>query len=214
MKSRLFIGIAAVGTSCLGLGQSVVYDNTTTSLNNNFPLLSETLNDSAEVGDEIWLGGTAREAIELRLIFTNRGTAPNTFDARLRFRVVDANQEPGDAFYDTGIVPGWISNPGFTEHVFAIPHVVVPDRFVWTIQLHNRQGPENELGPSYFSPPTIGFSEDFFWRLETGTQWTPYSWGGEPVANFGARLTAVPEPSILAAMSMGALAILRRRKRT
>ena len=214
MNNRIYVISSVFAWASLGAAQSIVYDNTTTSSNNNFPLLPEWLNDSAEVGDEIWLGGTAREAVELRLIFTNRGVEPNTFDAQLRFRMLDANLEPGTIFYDTGIVSGWISNPGFTEHVFSIPHAVVPDRFVWTIQLYNRQGPKNELGPSYFNPPTVGFSDDFFWRSEAGQQWTPYSWGGMPVANFGARLTAVPEPSILAALSIGTIAFLRRRKRS
>ena len=213
MKSRLFLVLISCSLVAFAMGQSFVYDNTTTSLNNNHPLLPEWLNDSAEVGDEIWLDGSDREAVELGLIFTNRGTSPNYFDAQVRFRILDANESPADVFFDTGIIPGMYSPPGLTVYFFAIPHVIVPDRFVWTIQLYNRTGPGNELGPSYYNPPTVGHSEDFFWRYETGGDWTPYSWGGQPVANFGASLTAVPEPSLLAALSIGVLGIIRRRAR-
>lgn len=207
----LVFGIALVSASA---AQTVVYDNTTTSLNNNHPLLPEWLNDSAEVGDEIWLDGAEREAVELGLIFTNRGTEPNYFDARVRFRMLDSNESPSDVFFDSGIIPGMYSPAGLTVYYFSIPHVIVPDRFVWTIQLYNRTGPGNELGPSYFNPPTVGTSEDFFWRYEQGGDWTPYSWGGEPYANFGASLTAVPEPSILVGLSIAVLAMMRRRKRS
>lgn len=214
MRRIVIFVVAVLCCASIGAAQSIVYNNTTTSLNNNHPLLPEWLNDSAEVGDEILLEGSAREAVELRLIFTNRGTSPNNFDARVRFRMLDANESPAGVFYDSGIIPEVLSTPGLTEYVFAIPNVTVPNRFVWTIQLYNRTGPGNELGPSYFNPPTVGYSDDFFWRYETGGDWTQYSWGGQPVANFGARLTAVPEPSVLAALSIGALAMLRRRKRS
>src|SRR5688572_22973289 len=213
MKRRFVFAFVVLGCASIGAAQSIVYDNTTTSLNNNHPLLPEWLNDSAEVGDEIWLDGSDREAVELGLIFTNRGTIPNYFDAQVRFRFLDANDSPAAVFFDSGIIPGMYSPPGLTVYYFAIPHVIVPDRFVWTIQLYNRTGPGNELGPSYFNPPTVGHSEDFFWRYETGGDWTPYSWGGAPVANFGAILTAVPEPSMFAALSVGAVAFLRRRRR-
>ena len=213
MNRRIgFLGIVFAWAS-LGTSQSIVYDNTTTSLNNNFPLLPEAQNDSVEVGDEIWLAGSSREIVEIRLLFTNRGTAPNTFDARIRFRDLDATFNPAEIIYDSGIVTSIQSLPGITEHVFAVPSVAVPDRFVWTVQVFNRQGPANEIGPSYFNPPTVGSSEDFFWRIEQGGEWTPYSWGGDPFANFGARVTAVPEPSTLVAITFGALALTRKRKR-
>ena len=214
MKGRIVLVSIIACCASIGAAQSIAYDNTTTSLNNNHPLLPEWLNDSAEVGDEIWLEGSDREAVELALIFTNRGTEPNYFDAQLRFRVLDENESPADVFFDSGIIPGNYSPAGLTVYYFGIPHITVPDRFVWTIQLYNRTGPGNELGPSYYNPPTIGHSDDFFWRYETGGDWTPYGWGGEPYANFGASLTVVPEPSIVAALSIATLAFMRRRKRS
>lgn len=190
--------------------QSIIYDNTTHSLDNNFPLLPEWENESAEAGDEIWLGGTDRVATNLNLIFNYRGTASGTIDALIRFRNYDESlQGPGSVFYESSLTTVQ-TLPGLHNLDFDIPNITVPDRFVWTIQLFNRQGSFGELGPAYFNPATVGFSDDFLWQ-RGGNEWTAYSWGADPYANFGARLTAVPEPASLLAIPMG-LAFLKRRR--
>lgn len=197
----------------MATAQTIIYDNTTHSLDNNMPLLPEWRDDSAEAGDDIWLGGTDRIVTQLKLIFTYRGTIPGTFDARIRFRGVDEiEQTPGDAFYESDLILGLPTVEGFNVYTFEIPHIEVPDHFVWTIQAYNRQGSVGELGPSYFNPATVGFSDDFFWLSDMGSEWTPYSWGGDPYANFAAQITAVPEPATMLALAAG-LGLLARRRR-
>lgn len=190
--------------------QSIVYDNTTTSLDNNFPLLPEWMDESAEAGDEIWLGGTDRIATDLNLIFNYRGTAPGTIDALIRFRNYDESfHGPGSVFYESSLTTVQ-TLPGLHNLDFSIPNITVPDHFVWTIQLFNRQGSVGELGPAYFNPATVGFSDDFLWQ-RGGNEWTAYSWGADPYANFGARLTAVPEPASLLGIPLGLMLLKRRR---
>lgn len=192
--------------------QSIVYDNTTNSLDNNFPLLPEWMDESAEAGDEIWLGGTDRQVTHLTLLFTYRGTVPGSFDALIRFREYDeAFQGPGATFYESSLTTVQ-TTAGIHELDFSIPDVVVPDHFIWTIQAFNRQGSVGELGMSYYNPPTIGSSGDWLWQ-RGGNEWTAYSWGGDPYANFGARLTAVPEPTTLAVLGAALLPFLKRRRR-
>lgn len=203
--------LLALGLAGVAPAQSIVYDNTTTSLNENFPLLPEWEVNSAEAGDEIWLGGTDREVTELKLIFNYRGTIPGTFNALIRFREFDESfQGPGAAFYESPLTQVQTTT-GLHELTFAIPNVIVPDHFIWTIQAFDRQGSEGELGMAYFNPPTVGSSEDWLWQ-RGGNEWTAYSWGGEPYANFGAQITAVPEPTTLMVTATGLILCRRRRK--
>jgi hypothetical protein len=212
MKGKFFCGALLLMAAATSFG-SIVYDNTTTFLNENMPLLPEWLNDSAEVGDEVNLAGTDRTVTGLKLLFYYRGNIPGTFDARIRFRVYnDSLGKPDLPFYESGLTQV-TTLAGMNEFNFAIPYVVVPDRFIWTIQAYNRQGSVGEIGPAYFNPPTVGSSEDYFWQHVSGEEWSQYNWGGEPVANFGATITAVPEPATGLLLLAGLASIARRRRR-
>lgn len=193
----------------------IVYDNTTSSLSNNMPMLPAWRNDSAEIGYDIWLGGTAREVTQLKIWVNYRGEIPGTMDLQIRFRNLGGDpQVPTTAFYESGIITDFPTLSGMNIYTFEIPHVLVPDHFVWSVQAYHRQGSEGEIGPAYFNPPTVGSSDDFFWLSDMGSDWIAYSWGGDPVANFAARLTAVvPEPTSLTVASFGAALLLRRRRR-
>lgn len=212
VRAFLFSSLLAICFVSTVQAQSIVYDNTTTSLNENFPLLPPWENDSAEAGDEIWLGGTDREVVQLKLLFNYRGTEPGTFDALIRFREYDTSfQGPGATFYESPLTQVQ-TTAGLHELTFSIPHVLVPDHFIWTIQAFNRQGSVGELGMAYFNPPTVGSSEDWLWQ-RGGNEWTAYSWGGEPYANFGAQMTAVPEPATLTLVAAGLFLVGRKRRK-
>jgi hypothetical protein len=213
MKRLLLCSSAIAALASPGQTQSIVYDNTTNSLHTNMPLLPAWRDNSAEAGDEVWLTGTDRQVTQLRLLFSYRGTAPGTIDARIRFRTVDPGTEkPGDAFYESALIVGLPTVGGMNEYIFAIPNVVVPDRFVWTVQAYNRQGSVGELGPAYYNPATVGWSDDFYWQSDMGSEWIAYSWGGDPYANFAATITAVPEPASMLALAAGVGIFLRRRR--
>jgi hypothetical protein len=192
----------------------IVYDNTSTFLDNWFPQMLDGYTASAEAGDEIHLGGTARTITSITVILYDAGTALGGFDAQVRFLRNDGQGEtPGSEIYSTGYVQGFTSQPGLNSYTFTIPHVVVPDRFTWTIMFDNRYGGNGDFGPAYYDPPTVGSSGDWLWFSQSGEgYWNPYAWGADPVANFGARLEAVPEPASCAALALGLAAFARRRR--
>jgi hypothetical protein len=212
MKNALLLALLIMAASPVVHGQALVYDNTTTYLNNNMPLLPEWRDDSAEVGDEIWLAGTEREIVAIRMFFVYRGTIPGTIDLKVRFRSI-IDEMPGDIIYESDMYVGVPTVSGINEYLFDVPGVMVPDRFVWTVQAYNRQGSVGEIGPAYYHPATIGWSDDFFWQSDMGSPWTPYSWGGDPYASFGASLYAVPEPASALVLALGIAAARRRRRR-
>jgi hypothetical protein len=214
MKRFTLLAAALAALISSASAQTPIFDNTTSSLNNNMPLLPEWRTDSGEAGDDIWITSPEREVVSLKILLNYRGTLPGTIDARIRFRnLTELEQTPGEAFYDSGMIFSLPTLAGINEYNFVIPHVIVPDHFVWTIQAYNRQGSVGEIGPAYYNPPTVGFSDDFFWLSDEGSEWIAYSWGGDPFANFAARIEAVPEPTTMLALAAGAGLLLRRRKR-
>ncbi|MEQ1821046.1 MAG: PEP-CTERM sorting domain-containing protein [Fimbriimonadaceae bacterium] len=212
MRSFIFL-FCAVCCLSRSVAQTIVYDNSTSSLNNSQPLLPSWLNNSAEMGDEIWLANGPRQITDLKLMMSYNGTEAGTMDARIRFRYMDEfTQRPAEAFYTSNLFSSINILTGLNEYHFAIPQIVVPDHFLWTIEAYNRQGAAGQIGLAYFNPATVGFSDDFFWQSDAGSEWINYSWGGDPYANFGATLTAVPEPASIVAM-LGGIALFRRRRK-
>lgn len=194
-----------------GSTPTVIYDDTTTYLHHGMQMMSAEKPNSAEVGDEVRLAGDAREVVQLKIRFWYNGTKPATFDARIRFRPLEYGKltpgpavvkdgkivaytqtpPPGPAFYESDLMPNMPIVAGMNEYTFEIPHVKVPDRFVWTIQAYNGKGFDGEVGPAYYDKPTVGSSEDFFWHSDAGSPWIAYSWGADPIANLGSRILAV-----------------------
>ncbi len=204
--------LATLFVSTFSVAQTVVYDNTTTSLNNNFPLLPDWRTHSAEVGDEVHLAGSQRGVVNLKLLFWYRGAESGSFDALIRFRpIMESTQAPGAALFTSDMFVGMPVVAGMNEYNFAIPNIAVPDRLVWTIEAFNRQGAAGELGPAYFHAPTVGSSDDWFWQSDLGSEWINYSWGGDPYANFAATITAVPEPATVLGILTGIGIFTRRR---
>ncbi len=203
---------------CLGAGAfaatshaRVVYDNTRTYQHRGMLMLFPTRADGAEIGDEVHLAGTARVLVSMKIRFWYGGKAACSFDCKLRLRGLRPDkltpgpgirqggkitgyrntESPGQPIFESKVYKAVKAEPGMNEYTFDLPKVRVDDRIVWTIEAFHGKGIVGDLGPAYYDVPTIGSSEDFFWQSERRSAWIAYSWDGEPVANFGARIYAI-----------------------
>ena len=193
---------------------TIVYDNTT------FPVTGgwtphgfwpfSVFAPYEPMGDEITLAGTARTITGFDLILSS--TQEITLDAlTLSFYKndgLDGYGNPGapgtDSFWTETIKDVTVNDT--TTVPFSIPNVLVPDTFTWITSADSLIA-----GMATYDPPTVGSSGDYYWdRFDE--EWWGMWFENDPVANFGARVIAVPEPTTLALLVLGGLSAIRRRR--
>jgi hypothetical protein len=194
----------------------IVYDNSVNDLAFNLDPGAQ------EIGDEIFLDGTARWLSEFTFEYWGDNTLSETefagpVEARIRFYLNDGpplddvpdSSTPSTVFFDSGtfaIDPTPRATLTFTDFQtdVVLPLTVdLPDSFTWTVEFTGL-GVTDTAGVTIYSPPVIGTSFDDYWVNESGT-WTLQT--NVVAIDFAAQFSAVPEPSALAlAICGGALA--------
>lgn len=192
------VGLAATASA------DAVYDNSTNFL--GFRLGAGEI----EWGDGATLAGTDRLVTGISYMIHN--SSP-TVDADVIGRLYaggDSGAEPGALLWESAPIRMTILGSS-KLYDLAVPNVVVPDEVTWTVQLLNRSNQNAVAGSRFMNPPTIGSSEDNVWDHANGV-WTRHIFGIGAPNNFGAIITAVPEPASLVLFGLGGLALVRRRR--
>ncbi|MCL5096325.1 MAG: PEP-CTERM sorting domain-containing protein [Candidatus Omnitrophica bacterium] len=207
----LAILLASISLGVIGQAQQpqVVYDNSTTYLGDFYAPSS-----LGEFGDQVKLsdafasptvtefkfdyflshGANGNETADLKF-YSNDG--PNVFGGT----TPPVTPAPGTLLYDSGVFP---IAAGFNTFTASGLSLNVPQDFTWSVTFGGVEGTE-QVGLLFYNPPTVGSSFDDFWDKSSG-QWELKDFAGSPVANFGARVTAVPEPSTIQFAFMAGLA--------
>lgn len=200
----------------------IVYDNSTGDLDIR-------LNPGTrEIGDEIVLAPGARFLTDF--IFQYWGE--NFFgdeQLRLKFYYNDgpASQagplEPGSLFFDSDwfdIVETNRATLIFTDFVTgaAVPYdnanTLLPDSFTWTIKFRGVETDNGgKAGVDLYSPPTVGGNYLEYWENTGAGGWEYRGDTNGTALNFGARVGAVPEPSMITLGLLGGFAALLLRNR-
>jgi len=213
----------------------IVYDNTL-GVTTNYYLFSR------EYGDDINLAGSARSVNEFTFRYFGKLPSGVTSPGEFRIRFYEnsgsradpsslTSQRPGRLIWESGLFP---VQSGVVTSTLSVPDVLVPDRFTWTVEFSNlAQQSGNGAGLILANPPTIGAllpgrfrpvigSYSDFWVEQNPNN--PDSWALQifssnpdigPQGNFYVRVSAVPEPSVvaLAALGVAGLGCLVRRSR-
>jgi hypothetical protein len=183
----------------------VIYDNTGSGFTG---AVSTT---QLEIGDEVHAAGIARE-VTLLEIGVNDQSLPFTAELEARLYANDgADGQPGTLLWE-GSEQAALST-GNNLVPFAVPGVLVPDTFTWTLQYGNLP----IVLPS-FGPATIGSSPEIAWFGGPGI-WTTFGGSSLGRIDLESRVTAeeVAEPSAMSLLALGLACLLgafsRRRRR-
>lgn len=214
---------SAIGLTAFALAAShaalaapiVVYDNTATATTGSwapYGFRGFWHFSPDPIGDQITLlAGTDRTITEFHLLLSS--TAETTLSSlTLSFYKndgLDSNLNPGapgTQLWTTTVNDVLVNGP--ITVVFGVPNVIVPDTFTWMA------GAESDVaGLATYNSPTIGSSDDTYWDRDSfDGEWYRQWLAGDPVANFGARVLAIPEPAMMSLLVLGGLAIAWRKR--
>jgi hypothetical protein len=202
--TALFLLISVSAFSQLSKADTVVYDNTTSGLEMAFGW-----SGTVEFGDEVNLAGSAR--IGKRLEVLTYCSATNTTDTVLSlYDNTGIDGAPNNLLWTTDL--GNLYYPAGIATLSAdLPDILLPDTVTWTIKFNGYDWITCPLWLTLYDPPSVGSSSgDSYW----------YNWGGwcqgsvrDCPANFGAKITAAPEPSALILLGIAASGLLAYRRR-
>jgi hypothetical protein len=236
LKTRLIAVTAAIGLISVMAGTAtasptVVYDNTTYDANGTFtlddlPYGFWRFNRFAPyelMGDQITLAGTERYVTQFDIALSSRQAV--TLD-RLEFALwgfgpgADPNLSM-PAYQIWSYTEANVRVDGHTIVSIPVPHVAVPDTFVWLA------GADSDFaGLATFSPPTVGSTVsdpnfNGYWDLAydfpdpNEPDWSKLWFLKNPVADFGARVfaDAVPDPAVGLTLLSGWLVLAKKGRR-
>jgi hypothetical protein len=221
MYLRFLAILAAFGVVAAANAQYVYNSRDGQAATVSGTLLATGATDSNFWGDQVTLAGTDRTVTLLEQVFQFNPAAGDTnnftFTFDLQFNTVSGTTV-GASFFSASYTAAPVAGTAVAAFLYGFPisNVVVPDTFVYSFRVHRTAGSnQGTIGmQAHNSPPSVGFSDPtFFWSQNPTTGvWSQSTFTGNINSNFRARITAVPEPASMAALAIGALAMVRRRR--
>jgi len=208
-SNKVLAVLSVAAAFCVTTQAGIVYDNSTTPLGSFYQ-------STNEFGDQIVLGGNSGERVITTFDFEYflSHNASGNEQAELRIYNNSTRSDIGSLIYDSGMSS---ITSGDNQFVVSGLSLNVANDISWTVQFSGIEAGES-AGLLWYNPPTVGSSLDDFWE-KTSSGWTlkRLSPTGGPIANFGAQVTAIPEPTtiqlaVMSGMAWLGMAAYRRRK--
>lgn len=184
---------------------SVVYDNTTTSLNQSF-----TPGNNVEFGDQVFLDGSERRITDFSFdYFLGTTTSGNETGELFFYQNDGAAGAPGTVLYRSG---SFGLTSGQQTILAPALSVTVPNTFTWAVAFAGIDFGE-ETGLIIADPASVGASLNDFWVKNSAGTWSTFEiLDGATPGSFSARITAVPEPTTFMLGLLGGLGVLGFRR--
>jgi hypothetical protein len=215
------LALAAVLPSATAQATQVVYDNFGTLLLDEGGAPRALTGTYVEVADEVELAPGPRGFHQIEVAYLGVGFTGNE-TLTVELYAMDGSPTSGSFGFDT---PGTVLFAG-TQAVAGAPGgavatftdasgtVTLPE-ILGVGVVFGGLGSGEVSGPLLYDPPVVGTSFDDYWVLGSpspGDPWTLMSLPGNVPANFGLRITAIPEPGSgeLLLVAIAAIASLRR----
>jgi len=184
---------------------AIVYDNTQNDLTGQYSPATP----SFEFGDQITLLGPERTLSQFSFYYFFSGATASTQSVTLRMYANSGTNAPVTPFYASDPIPLSTGANGFNTQTINFPLssnlITLPDSFTWTVQFSSLAAGQTG-GLLLYGPPNVGSSFNDFWQNNGAGTWSLNQINnGNTLADFGARVTAVPEPGVLALGGIGAL---------
>ena len=217
----LLLAIALVGFG-VSRADDVIYDNTSHYLGTYASVVTE-------YGEEIVLGGTSRTLTQFAFEYFGDFRSQGDELMKIRLYANDGQQigpdyiTPGTLLFESANIP---VRQDFNSFGFSNMNVPLIDKnnlpishLTFTVQFFGltmvTTGTKDVAGLLFYDPPSVGTSFNDIWVKQTSGVWAPSRIPGVTKNNFGARLSAVPEPGSVVLISLGATALVavsRRRR--
>jgi hypothetical protein len=146
---------------------------------------------SDQVGNEITLGGTARQITGLSWLVDSQNTQLIGEIETHIYANDGAGGAPGTLLWSSGLLTGIDVSPTETLLNIAVPNITVPDTITVTSRFFDAV--PLALGRVFGGPPSVG-SLDASWVETSPGVWS--QWSGP----WAMQVVAVPEPSIVSVM--------------
>jgi len=201
--SGKLIALAAATCALSTTGYAaIVYDNAESA---NY--LGKFFNAGREFGDQINLAGVERTVTQFKFEYYLSSASGNE-TAELRFYANDGeNGAPKTQLWDSGTFTITTTTTGDQKGFNLVTvdnlNLDVANSFTWTV-LFGGIDPWEASGLTIYDPPVVGSSYNDFWVKNATGGWDLNVLAGNQ-ANFGAQVTAIPEPGTMALAFLGGL---------